>query len=394
MLLAFNKRSIISPASRLICIILLIISGLIYFRTSRAKALESCQILWGKSQIEPHSCHIKILSIGEPILIQISKDINKDLNRENLFLHLKAQQVESINGLQIRFLKNKNIMFHYDLPLFEDSYFNLLQNNLASEISLAFSDLKKSSSINKNTTIDEVQIYLDIKNQKKFELDILSLTWKKKSHAKGLVSISFDDGYASQFKAAQIMKQNQIPGIAYLIPDAIGKAHYLNKTQIADLKKWHWDISSHHQTPITDFKVEDLYNELKSVSDSIKALSERQTYKHFAYPLGRYNGNSLEQIKKVFKSARLASGGFETLPPADHYRLRAVNVSPLLSAIKLNQMANDAIKNGDWVIFMFHYIDEPEKAELNYPLSEFENFINLIKSNKKNIKTVNNILIK
>jgi peptidoglycan/xylan/chitin deacetylase (PgdA/CDA1 family) len=223
------------------------------------------------------------------------------------------------------------------------------------------------------------------------KFNLTDLQWIKKP-SQGFGTITFDDGYLGNYQAAEIMKQENLSGTAYLIPKAINQPDYLTTEQILQIKAWGWDISSHHETPITEFGADERPDLLKSVKNTILKLGNVQMASHFAYPLGQYDSSSLGDIKKLFKSARLAGGGFESLPPADLYRIRSINVTPALSAEDLLAKADLAFKSGDWAVFMFHYLDQPDKGELNYSSSEFKKFIKGLSTKKNHIKTISEVL--
>src|SRR3990167_7940374 len=70
---------------------------------------------------------------------------------------------------------------------------------------------------------------------------------------KGVVSITFDDAWLSQYdEARKKMDEYGFAGTAYIIPDNIGAANFMTLQNLKDLQdKAGWDISAHHQTFFT-----------------------------------------------------------------------------------------------------------------------------------------------
>ena len=147
---------------------------------------------------------------------------------------------------------------------------------------------------------------------------------------KAIVSMTFDDGYDDHFEAAKIMNKYGLRGTAYIMSNEIGMDSYLTKEQMVVMKdEFQWSISSHHKIPITSFSLEDLSKEMDSTFSFLEDLNMSIAAPHFAYPLGKQDrAKTLPYIREVFKTARVAGGGAETLPPSDWHMLRTYNVTP------------------------------------------------------------------
>ncbi len=352
----------------------------------------TCQSPWGN--VKTHSsCDFKLASADSPTLIRIQKKPEiGNLKNETLLLDLILSGTQSLVGLEIRLNKNGLLRATYVLPLYGEKSNNFLQDDLPSQLSLPFSSLKlQENGDSSSLEIDEVEIFINAQNQGPLNIKILNMSWIPRQPSKGFVSITFDDGYSSQYFAAEIMKKQGYSGTAYLIPSAIDQSSYLTSQQINDMKKLGWDISSHFETPIPSLKKNEKSQSLKNIFEQIQKIGSRFSAQHFAYPLGQFDKETLEEIKNLFSTARLAGGGFESLPPADPLKMRAINVTPQLSPTQLKEMALKAIENGDWAIFMFHYLDQPDKGDLNYSSTDFRLFIEGLKKNKNSVKTISEV---
>jgi peptidoglycan/xylan/chitin deacetylase (PgdA/CDA1 family) len=194
----------------------------------------------------------------------------------------------------------------------------------------------------------------------------------------GIVSFTFDDGYAEQFEAAQIMNKYKIRGTAYVMTNEVDDVGYLTSAQLKQMgDEYHWGISSHHAKPITDMDEKEFLKEMDSTIKFLSELGRGEEIYHFAYPLGKQSREkTLPWIREKFKTARVAGGGAETLPPANWLMLKTFNVTPDISAKDLLKRVKLAQDNNEWLILMFHKMTHEATATdpLVYPFAQFEEF--------------------
>ena len=99
----------------------------------------------------------------------------------------------------------------------------------------------------------------------------------------------------------------------------------------------------------------------------------------------------LPAVRKYFETARVAGGGVETLPPADPYLLRTVNVLDTTKPEELAEVVKNAVDNGQWAILMFHYLVKQPTTHIEYRESDFVKFIDLIGTAKVPVLTVDEV---
>lgn len=211
---------------------------------------------------------------------------------------------------------------------------------------------------------------------------------------RGVVSFTFDDGYDEHFAAARAMARHGFAGTAYVMPDQIGAPGYLTAHQLEVLEReYHWDVAAHHATPLTDFANGELEITLASVYEYLAERGFRGAG-HLAYPLGRHDPHHVvPATRRFFETARVASAGPETLPPADRYRLRAVNVlGTRTTPEELAVLARAALEHKHWTILMFHYLVEGRPgSDLEYNSAEFERALGLIRATGVEVRTVSEV---
>jgi peptidoglycan/xylan/chitin deacetylase (PgdA/CDA1 family) len=348
----------------------------------------SCSLKWGQGKIKESTSHCLFKSGKSKNPSYLVTKVARWDKSQNIYITIKVKNARGLKGVRFDFLKANTTISSYEMPLFKDVDFNLVQEQAPVTFSIPSSQLSKL----KDNKIDHIGIYLNTDFQKEVTFEIIKIKSNKKIH-QGRISLTFDDGYTSNLKAAMAMKIHKMKATAYVIPSTIGKNGYLKWSDISQLETLGWSISAHMKTPLTQINIKKLTRKLKINKNQIlKRIKNKQSSAHFALPLGKHNSIVINKVKNIFKSNRLASGGIESLPPADKYRLRVINVLESTSPEKLFKLAQGAIAHNEWAIFMFHYIDRPEKKELNYSLANYKIFVKLIAPLNKKIMSINEVI--
>ncbi len=354
---------------------------------SGIEAKVSCHHQWGPASVSKNSCLIQKEKTNEPSSVLI-QGVNWNPRTESFAIRMKINNPESLGGYKLSFLKRGKVQASYTLPLYTDPQYNIFQQGLDTWLSIASSSLKKETT-DELGPFNGMTLYLSHKGAASpLEIEILDFKTIPKPK-KGFVSITFDDGYQSNFIAAKVMKERSLPGTAYLIPETLGKKGYLSEEEVAKMRSWGWSLSTHLKTPVTEIK--NLEKTIALAKKTIGSLGSPPMANHFALPLGKYNSSSLAMLKKHFSSIRLAGGGYETLPLTDPSRLKTINVTDTTTPAELFAMCQKAIMQGDWAILMFHYLGDSKKGELNYPTEGFQSLINQLAPYKANILPVDKI---
>jgi peptidoglycan/xylan/chitin deacetylase (PgdA/CDA1 family) len=200
----------------------------------------------------------------------------------------------------------------------------------------------------------------------------------KSTFTNGIVSITFDDSYASQYTLAR-PKMDSLGqrGTLYTIVENLGQPSYLTLPQLKSVQDQSgWEVAGHayysanHNTK---------YNALSAavVEDDIRRtrswmISNGFPPDSFAYPGGWFSKTtdnvSIEGLTcKYFSNGRGISSAdnLETFPPAMPFRTRSITgIGSLAGASAKGLPANltgaggtlDRCLQGDWVILTFHEV--------------------------------------
>jgi peptidoglycan/xylan/chitin deacetylase (PgdA/CDA1 family) len=189
-----------------------------------------------------------------------------------------------------------------------------------------------------------------------------------------IVSLTFDDGDADQFAAAQTMKANNMRGTFYITTGWIGASDYLTRAQLSGLAADGHEIGGHTVThaDLTQVPSDEAQAQICNGRKVLQDWGFQPT--DFAYPFSTANA-SVEKLAAgcgyttsrglgdVF-SPRSCRGGCpygESMPPADPQYLKAPD--QVDSQWTLNQMkaevTNAVSRTGRWVILTFHHVCSP-----------------------------------
>jgi hypothetical protein len=175
-----------------------------------------------------------------------------DFRGENLYFEIKVDKIKNLSGFSI-WLGDKEFKNYYalTLPLFKDPKFNIVQDNYWQTYSFSLSNAKKVGHPHRG--FDHLGLYIQDNGGGPIDVAFRNLRFAS-APATGYVSVTFDDGYVDDYRAAQIMQKYHFAGTAYIMPRQIGQPSYMTLEQVKALKeKYHWSISAHHETPYTDF---------------------------------------------------------------------------------------------------------------------------------------------
>jgi peptidoglycan/xylan/chitin deacetylase (PgdA/CDA1 family) len=191
--------------------------------------------------------------------------------------------------------------------------------------------------------------------------DNFSLTAISANFNRGLVSLTFDDGWASQATAgAPILSQFGDKATYYIITGSVGDSAdgYMTLNQVKALKNGGNEIGSHTVThpDLTTLTLKKLTAE----------LTQSQTYLQnklgvaitsFAYPYGAYNAQTTTEVKKYYGSARTSDVGLNAKAGFDPYRVQSEYVTPQTTLADFQGWLTDAKTHNKWLVVMYHQVD-------------------------------------
>src|SRR5215469_7567563 len=172
-----------------------------------------------------------------------------------------------------------------------------------------------------------------------------------------IVSLTFDDGSASEYWALGQLQQYNMLGTFYINSARAGtSSYYMTWSQIHDLYNAGNEIGGHTAMHVNLPQTDPVEAKRQICDDRVNLLNQGFQPTDFAYPFGAYNA-SIEQMAAAcgYDSARTTVNGISSVPPQDPYAIDEGASSSNLSDYE-NAVLNAESQGGGWVPLVFHQI--------------------------------------
>jgi peptidoglycan/xylan/chitin deacetylase (PgdA/CDA1 family) len=177
--------------------------------------------------------------------------------------------------------------------------------------------------------------------------------------ARGLVSVTFDDGYASQFfNALPVLRRYCIPGTFYIISGALTQQPaYMTGDQVQALSASGQEIASHtvSHAHLKTLTTDELKNELAQSQETLQALIGKAV-PDFAYPYGEYSSDTIEAASSIYQSQRTVDAGYNTKSNFQPTKLLVQNVVHSTTTSDVRGWITKAAHDKSWLILVYHEV--------------------------------------
>ena len=218
----------------------------------------------------------------------------------------------------------------------------------------------------------------------------------------GVVTITFDDGYASAFTQGKPpMDRYGFPGTVYVIHDVIDYNPYLSLAQLGTLHDRGWDLAPHADKVVNHNHGFDTLDPAVAAADLRDEIAWLESLgygrsRHWAYPKGLFDAHLINLAKPLVSASRTAHfRTVETLPVADPYRLRCIQpktVTPNTQPATLEWYADQVYDYGGWLIVMFHNLVAAPTLPTEFSIAEFNTFVDYLSTKGIPVKTMSSVL--
>jgi peptidoglycan/xylan/chitin deacetylase (PgdA/CDA1 family) len=220
----------------------------------------------------------------------------------------------------------------------------------------------------------------------------------------GVVSLAFDDGYASMFTAGRpYLDKYGFPATYYAITEVLWNhgayPGYVTLAQAKQLEQQSgWEVASHAYTAAVHNANYTTLSSAAQLDDMRKAknylLSEGfSAADHFAYPSGAWNTTVVGNVRETFASARTVNSSLEeTFPPADLMKLHSLAANTSTSLASLQAAVDRAYSNHEWLILTFHDIQASASGNLEISTANFQALVDYINTKGIPVRTVSDVL--
>jgi peptidoglycan/xylan/chitin deacetylase (PgdA/CDA1 family) len=211
-----------------------------------------------------------------------------------------------------------------------------------------------------------------------------------------IVSLTFDDGLASQRIAGELLHARGLTGTFYVSSGLVGRAGRLGWDDLRALADQGHEIGGHTRSHVhlPELAADAARREIEA--DRAALLEHDLDPVTFAYPYGEA-GAELESMvgDAGYAAARGIGGIIETVPPENVLRLRAPH-SPRrwTTPEQLAALVHVAEHEGGWMIVPFHHIELDGKVGSSYTTepSQLEEFLDWLLARGVQVARVRDIV--
>jgi peptidoglycan/xylan/chitin deacetylase (PgdA/CDA1 family) len=176
---------------------------------------------------------------------------------------------------------------------------------------------------------------------------------------RGLVSISFDDGWTNQYtNAAPLLKKYGLVGTYNIISGELAdQPDYMSAAQVKALYASGNEIASHSVThpDMTTLTSAQLTSQMSQSQTTLQNLLGAPVT-DFAYPYGAYNNATLAEGSKYYQTQRTVNGGLNTKDNLNLTQLKIYEVDSNISQAQVKGWVDAAIAQKSWLILVFHEV--------------------------------------
>jgi len=215
--------------------------------------------------------------------------------------------------------------------------------------------------------------------------------WAAQPFSQGMVTITLDDGWSTQYTWARpALQQRGLRSTYYLVTEGIreGWGGYLTTSQVQTLRNDGNELAGHTLTheDLTTLTAAQVETQVRDSQAWLKSQFGLSSVPAFASPYGRYNASTLATIQKYYGSHRTVNGG-HNYRDSNILQLRAYDVTAEVSVATVRGWIDRAAAEGSWLILVFHeFVNGPTTRSTECSVSNFTAILDHVKaSNLRNV---------
>jgi uncharacterized repeat protein (TIGR02543 family) len=205
-----------------------------------------------------------------------------------------------------------------------------------------------------------VTIYHLIQSVGTLSIDNASLnTYVPTGFSRPLVTLTFDDGYASTYtNGLPILQQYGFASTQFIITDLIGQTGYMTAAQIKAYYAAGDEIASHTVThdDLTQETTAQLNNEMTQSQATLEADTGGPVT-DMAYPYGLYNAAVVSATQAVYSAARGVESGLNSKDNFNPYDLKVEDVYTTTTTAQVADWVAQAQATNTWLVLVYHGVD-------------------------------------
>jgi hypothetical protein len=176
---------------------------------------------------------------------------------------------------------------------------------------------------------------------------------------RGLMTITFDDGYESQYRIAlPLLQKHGLPATFYLTSSFLDTPRYMSTRQALAVKEKGHEIGSHTVTHphLTTLSAAAIEYETEKSKDALEELFG--PINAFASPFGEYDNRVLEKLGSHYSSHRTVNDGFNSKHNFDVHGIKVQNIRVTTTTDEVIGWLERARQEKTWLVLVYHQVDE------------------------------------
>ena len=199
------------------------------------------------------------------------------------------------------------------------------------------------------------------------------------------ISITFDDGYLSQYRAADILESYGYKGTFYVPAGLMGKEfenrQLMDWSQLKALQEKGHEIGGHTLNHVHAKDMSEKDYDAEVLEGKNLLLQHGISATDFAYP---YGDDAYKQSEKYFKTARTTKWCVNKISANELCGLALVRINYKLLPVYLSDLKT----NGGWLVIVIHSIDENPRPDVDVTSEQLISILEQIKNSGIPVKTI------
>jgi peptidoglycan/xylan/chitin deacetylase (PgdA/CDA1 family) len=205
------------------------------------------------------------------------------------------------------------------------------------------------------------------------------------------ISITFDDGYSSQYDAAKTLESYGWRGTFYIPTDSIGNnfenISTMDLQQIKDLQSRGHEIGGHGASHLDASNVSAETYEADILEGKNFLEQNNLSVGNFAFPYG--DDSKKDIVLKYFDTARSTKPCINSISDRELCGLTLVSQNEEYKALTI--YINDLKLKGGWLVVVIHGVDENPRTDIDITPEEFVWILEQLNQTNAKVMTVEQV---
>jgi len=221
--------------------------------------------------------------------------------------------------------------------------------------------------------------------------------------AEPLVSVTFDDGWASAYNnGLPLLSKYHVRTTQFLLPGEFDDPNYASIDQAHSMKKAGHEIGSHtvdHKN-LTTLDETDVNNQLEVSKSMLQKENLVPAHVNFASPNSAVNDQVIQSVKKSYASHRntladigngMTAADVNLGPVLPRYSIIGFSVRNNTTIDQIKQALDYTKKHNGWLVLVYHQVDDSNEL-FSINKSTFESQLRLVAQSKIKIVTIGDVM--